>query len=706
MAESEDTSLHFLDYWRVIRSRKEIVITVALLVIITGIAFTFTRPKKYASTVKILVQDDSLDVDVFDRQMVQGYNPFFLRTQEKIIKSNPVLYTVINNLNLTYLWGEEVNEDSKPLPMDKALDRLIGSIRVEQDRDTSIINILVIQDDPEEAAMIANEIADVYKDWRVSAKSKEVRHAIDVLEGQVDKQRQKVDQAELELESIRKELGVNLLDDGLQVDKLRLQQLEADRIGARVEMLVRKARLDQLEALHGTELMNASSFIVFDQTLSDIRQQLVDTEITLKTLLESYGENHPEVKQIAAARNELLQQLNDALDGLKAGLRADYEVAKAKYVAMDQELESAKESDIENQRKRFLPFEKAYQNVQLQRNIYNALVARITQEGIEIEVPRTPVEVIELAEADDRPVSPNLLLNILISIVLGMGAGVGLAYFIEYLDTSVKTVDDIENYLGVPVMGVIPQKVRPLIEEGPGSNHAEAYRVLRTNILFANENKTPGAITVVSGGVGEGKSTTLFNLAYISAQLGDKVLVIDSDLRRPVQHSILGTSNKVGLTNVLMGDLPVEEAIKPTSVNNLHFLPSGRLPRSHLGLLDAKKIKALMAKLKDHYDMIFFDSPPIIGLTDASILVSECDAALLVVQYRKYPKAISLRAKRLIENVGGRVVGVVLNNINIMRDDYYYYYHSNYYPSDNAADDNSEHHVAELAAAGKQTDSF
>jgi len=202
---------------------------------------------------------------------------------------------------------------------------------------------------------------------------------------------------------------------------------------------------------------------------------------------------------------------------------------------------------------------------------------------------------------------------------------------------------------------------------------------------FANKGIGAGAFAVVSGGVGEGKSTTLFNLAYICAQLGDKVLIVDSDLRRPVQHTILNMSNRFGLTNVLMRDVPIEETIKPTSIPNLHFLPSGKLPRSSLGLLNSQRMRELVKNLKARYDYVFFDSPPIMGVTDASILASEVDGVLLVVQYRKYPRIISSRAKRMIENVGGNLLGVVLNNINILRDDYYYYYHSyysHYYQSD------------------------
>ena len=243
-------------------------------------------------------------------------------------------------------------------------------------------------------------------------------------------------------------------------------------------------------------------------------------------------------------------------------------------------------------------------------------------------------------------------MNVLLSIFVGLGAGVGLAYFIEYLDTSIKTADDVERMLGLPVLGLIPQKVRPLIEEGPDSEHAEAYRVLRTNLAFTEGGSHSGAFCVFSGGAGEGKSTTVFNLAYVCAQQGEKVLLIDADLRRPVQHTILGVSNRFGLTNVLLRDVPVEEAIKATSVPNLHFLPSGRLPRSSLGVLDPKRIGELIASLKTKYDVVLIDTPPLVGISDSSIMAKEADGAILVVQYRKYPRDMLTKAREMMETSG------------------------------------------------------
>lgn len=674
----QEPQLHFLDYWRVVRARKEIILAVLLLVVLTGTAVTFTLPKKYSASSRLSIHQDQMDIDVFSRQIGGGYNPYFLRTQYEIIKSDPILNEVVRNLNLRERWGKEFRDDGAPLSQEDAKRMLKGAVSVNQYRDTSLIAIEAVRSDPDEAAQLANEVANVYREYRLSLKRREVKRAIDALKNELQKQQDRVNEAEAKIENLRKELDLSFVNRGVQADKVRLQQLEADRIGARVDMLVRKARMDEVSLLSAEDLITASSYIIGDAAVSRLRQQLIDQEVRLEYARENYGENHPEVRQLKAAREEILQQIDKALVGLKKGLEADYNIAKAKFEALEAELATQRERDILAEGEKIRPFERAERDFQVQRSILEALQARIAQEGIELEVPRTPVEIIDQAEPPKRPFSPNVVMNILLSVVVGLASAVGLAFFIEYLDTSVKTVDDVERYLGLPVLGVIPQKVRPLIEEGPDSPHAEAYRVLRTNLQFANQAVGGGALAVTSGGVGEGKSTTLFNLAYVCAQMGDKVLIVDSDLRRPTQHKMLGMSNRFGLTNVLLRDVPIEETIKATSVPNLHFLPSGKLPRSSVGLLDSQKMRELVKNLKARYDYVFFDAPPVMGVSDASILASEVDGLFLVIQYRKYPRLMSARAKRIVENVGGRLIGVVLNNINILRDDYYYYYHSYY----------------------------
>ena len=262
--------------------------------------------------------------------------------------------------------------------------------------------------------------------------------------------------------------------------------------------------------------------------------------------------------------------------------------------------------------------------------------------------------------------------------LVGLVVGIGLAFFIEYLDTSVKTMEDVEKLLGVPVLAIIPRNIKLLHREAGDTPDAEAYRILRTNIEFNRKSPDAKTISIVSGGPGEGKSTTLANLAFIAAQGGYSTLIVDADLRRPVQHTLFDVDNKIGLTNYLTTEMPLEDVIVPTTVKNLSLLPSGDLPSDAVGILNSQRMSDLIAELKTRYDIIFFDSPPMLGVSDASVLASEVDHTIIVVQHRRFPRAMLTRVKQAIVGVGGTVLGVVLNNVDLKHDQNYYYYTSYY----------------------------
>ena len=688
-ADQETSSVHFLDYWRVISSRKELILAIAFLVVLTGTVYTLLLPSIYASSSRIMVSEDTPEINPFaSQQNYMMYNPYFLRTQFEILTSKPILNEVIHRLNLQNEWGK----DGKVLTRDVALKILRNSVSVFQQRDTSLIVINVKRDNPNEAADIANEIAQVYRDSRLDLASKNARGAIDKIEESLTEQRQRVASAEENIQKIREDLNIAVVGGEGQFDvgEVRMQQLEGDRLFAQREMVEKEGLLRILEDLNDKDLLERASYITFDQFVMNTIQQIQDIEVNLSSVQADYGNNHPEVKRLRSQIVTLEETLKKRLTALRNGLDTEYIIAKNNFESLDKVLASVRTDTIESQGAKFRPYRNALADLETERFIYNQLMAKHRQEIITLQIPRNPVDIIDVAEPNMQPVSPNLFLNVLMSIFVGLGAGVGLAYFIEYLDTSVKNADDIENQLQLKVLGLVPQKVRPLIEEGPDSENAESYRVMKTNLSFTAKENVGMAYCVLSSGAGEGKSTTVFNLAYVAAQQGSKVLLVDADLRRPVQHTILGMSNRFGLTNVLLRDVPVEEAVKATSIPNLQFLPSGRLPRASLGVLDPKKISELVNSLKSKYDIVLIDTPPIVGISDANIIAKEVDSSILVVQYRKYPLNMLRKAVSTLQAQSIEIAGAVLNNINVMHDDYYYYYHgyySDYYHRD---DDEAE----------------
>ena len=688
-ADQQTSSVHFLDYWRVISSRKELILAVAFLVVLTGTVYTLLLPNIYASSSRISVSEDTPEINPFTAyQSVQMYNPYFLRTQFEILTSKPILNEVIYRLDLQNEWGK----DEKVLTRDIALKILRNSVNVFQQRDTSLIVINVKRDNPDEAADIANEIAQVYRDSRLDLAAKSAREAIDKMEESLTEQRQRVASAEENIQKIREDLNIAVVGGEGQFDvgEVRMQQLEGDRLFAQREMVEKEGLLRILEDLDDKDLLERASYITFDQFVMSTIQQIQDIEVNLSSVQADYGNNHPEVKRLRSQIVTLEETLKKRLTALRNGLDTEYIIAKNNFESLDKVLASVRTDTIESQGAKFRPYRNALADLETERFIYNQLMAKHRQEIITLQIPKNPVEIIDIAEPNMQPVSPNLFLNVLLSIFVGLGAGVGLAYFIEYLDTSVKNADDIENKLQLKVVGLIPQKVRPLIEEGPDSENAESYRVMKTNLSFIAKDNEGMAHCILSSGAGEGKSTTVFNLAYVAAQQGSKVLLVDGDLRRPVQHTILGMSNRFGLTNVLLRDVPVEEAVKATSIPNLQFLPSGRLPRASLGVLDPKKISELIQSLKSKYDLVLIDTPPIVGISDANIIAKEVDSSILVVQYRKYPINMIRKAVSALQAQSIEIAGAVLNNINVMRDDYYYYYHSYYSDYYNRDDSDTE----------------
>jgi len=273
------------------------------------------------------------------------------------------------------------------------------------------------------------------------------------------------------------------------------------------------------------------------------------------------------------------------------------------------------------------------------------------------------------------------MLNILLGVVVGLVFGVGLAFFIEYLDTSVKTMEDVETFLQVPVLAVIPKNISLLINDADDNPDAEAYRIMRTNIEFNRKSPDANTITIISGGAGEGKSTTLINLAYTFAKGGYTTLVVDADLRRPSQHRLFGIENEAGLSDYLTTELDLEEVVHLTKVDNLYLMTSGQLPNDAVGILNSQRMVELIEEVKGRFDIIFFDSPPILGVSDASVLSSAMDLTIIVVQHRRFPRAMLQRVKQAVANVGGTILGVVLNNVDVRHDQHYEYYTSyyNYY---------------------------
>jgi polysaccharide biosynthesis transport protein len=690
----QETKLHFLDYWRIIRIRKAIIITVFLITAIIATAVTFILPESYASTARIIVEPDVSDISMGEERSASQvtYDPYFLQTTYELIQSQAVLSNVVSTLNLNVEWGKKYY-NGETLKTSEAIEFLKRRMHLDTIRNTKYITITVYNEDKNDAAKLANAVADAYQNYRLEQRQELTSKGIDVLEREFQEDQERIQDLSTNVEYLRRTLNIADFDPNsisptptlTQADLQRLndQKIEGEKLYQQLQ-----TRLTELQAYGTDKLRDVLPTVSSDSALSGLLDKLHEAEQQYVVLTNDYNPtNNLNVVRVQSEIDELNHQIDDRVAGIMAALDSEVKSQKAALDAFTTAVEDAKAND-QAEALRGLPYWEKKRELENRRQFHSLLADKILSEKTLLEIPKSAmVTITDPAAPGDDPVKPNKTLNIALGLVFGLVMGIGLAFFIEYLDTSVKTIDDVERAFQAPVLGVIPQNVGFLADEGTESTHAEAYRVLRTNLLFSRKDDKLNSLVVVSAGAGEGKSTTALNLATVFAHTGQRVLLVDSDLRRPTLHKMLRVSNNIGLTNYLLKQNTLAEVIQTTSVPLLDFMASGKLPNSSMGVLGSLPMKDMIAELTQRYDFIFFDSPPILGVSDASILASEVDLVLQVIQYRRYPQPMNIRAKQMIEKVGGNFVGIVLNNINVSQDESYYYYTGYYHDYSSRGED-------------------
>ena len=673
--------LHILDYWRIIRVRFVVILLVFLITAVTTTVVTFLLPPTYMSLSRISVEKETSDIAPL-LGMQSGptaFDPYFIQTEFEKIQSQKVLDKVVTKCTLTesLVLGKTLNEREARKILEKSID-------VRQYRNTSIIELRAYDRKPKKAQEIAQALASEYQDHRSSLHKVAVQKGIDSLKSRMGEMNTEISDMQSNVDKFRTDLGISDAageESYSIIEPEIVRRYEVELIAAKGVHTTQSSLLDGLKEQSAEELRASILTAHPDAQLDALTREFHTGQQTLANQSIDLGDQHPRIKGLKKVVATLEEQIDNRIKGILAGLELRVNSSMAQVEQLKRDVEDAKkrESDMREKGREYFNAKRELANT---TRIRDTILLRVMQEEVDLELgsKESSVEIIDEADLPIKAVRPNIPLNISLGVVVGLILGVGLAFFIEYLDTSVKTIDDVERALGAAVLGVIPQNVGSLLEEGDESPHAEAYRVLRTNILFAGrKSEKQTTFSVVSGGAGEGKTTTMFNLAVVFAQQGDRILIVDSDLRRPSMHRYLKVSNNIGLTNYLLGQVAIDEVIQTTELPSLHFIPSGKLPSSSMGILSSAKMKEFVAEMKSRYDYVFLDAPPIMGVSDASVLASMVDMCVLVVQYRKYPQLMTQRAKGMVTKVGGELVGVVLNNINISQDSYYYYYSGYYY---------------------------
>jgi capsular exopolysaccharide synthesis family protein len=579
-------------------------------------------------------------------------------------------------------------------------DGIISGERVEGVVGTNLFIIKFQHTDPDMAQKVANTLADVFRSNNIERVTENSSQAEDILMREIAGLQEKIRHDTEALFNYAREKNLPPTNDAtLNTEAQRLADLskqvlqaENDRKEAQAIYLSAKATKDIFSI---PEVQKSTRITTLQERISGLKEKKAALEVT-------YTSEWPEVKKLDVSIKRLEEELNKAANDTVIGLGKQYEAAQAHENSVRERY--MEQRGVTNQQTRDqIEMTEYMQRLETNKQYLNTLLQKQRELQIAQGDRGNEVSVENYSRVPRAPVGPPRVRNVTIAFLLSLMAGIGLAFLLDFLDDTVKTLDDVDRYIHLPALAMIPAsrggarlKGLPQANPGPGESTAlamiddvrspiaESYRHLRTSLLLSSAGQPPKTILVTSSQPSEGKTTTAINTAYMLAQTGAEVLIIDCDLRRPRLHAQFEVPNSKGLTTWLSGERVLDNLLQTSPrTPNLKILTSGPVPPNPAELIGSDEMRRLLGQLSERFAHIIIDSPPAISFTDASILSTMVDGVMLVVHGGRSSRAVVRRAKQQLLDVGAHIFGVVLNNVKLETQDYYYSgYYSNYYSTD------------------------
>ncbi|HYR75242.1 MAG TPA: polysaccharide biosynthesis tyrosine autokinase [Pyrinomonadaceae bacterium] len=578
-------------------------------------------------------------------------------------------------------------------------DAITGNLTVEPVIGTNLVNIRYRHTNPALAQKIANTLADVFVTNNLERQELGNSKAETLLMQEIAKYQDKIKREGDARFAFARDNDLPLDNTlGNNLEQVRAQTYSQQLLTAENE---RRNKLAAYEAAKNAADPFSNPTVQKDERIIELRKKLSDLRDKETALLQKYTPEWPDVKQIQAQIKQVEGELAQAPKEVMASMKAAADAAEKQQKSLETSYIKAHNVTTQ-QTKNIVQLAAMTQELTTDQQYLNTLLQKRRELSATSGQGGTSVSVSNYGRLPREPVGPARLRNIVIAFILALSAGIGLAFLLDFLDDTVKTVDDVDRYIHLPALALIPaaRSEKGLRgEPAPNPNDAtalamvtdvrspiaESYRHLRTSLLLSSAGTPPRTILVTSSQPSEGKTTTAINTAFMLAQTGAQVLIIDCDLRRPRLHAHFNLSNVRGLTNCLSGESNDLDSLIQTydKQPNLKLMPSGPIPPNPAELLGSEEMRKLLVTLSGKFTHIIVDSPPAISFTDASILSTFVDGVILVVHGGRSSRAVVRRAKQQLLDVGAHIFGVVLNNVKIESHDYYYAgYYSGYYRSD------------------------
>lgn len=702
------------DYWRILQKRKWTVILTAAFVLVVVTIATFRMTPLYEATARIAIsKEDNDNIRVGDQSAMPDYSFDYnieLDTQAKILQSDTLATQVIEQLQLdknpgfapvrsappTSAVGSATGDSKREAQL---LDAWRNGLQVNKIQRTRMIEIRFLSPEPKLAAQIVNALSSAYVENNYRTRYESTMQASEWLSKQLNDLQIKVEQSQEALVRFERENGIVGLDEKQNTIIAKLNDLNREATAAQADRVQKEAILQMAKSGELDSLPELSA----NPLIQDFRKQEGDLKRELAQATVQFGPSYPKVIELKKQVDEVDSNLRAEVARIINRKESDYRAALNRERLLQSALASQK-SEVSDLNQKAITYVNLKQDADSNRQLYDGLQAKLKEAAVTSGLKSSNVRIVDIARPAQKPAKPNIPRNISLGFLLGLLGGVALAFVMESLDNTIRTPDQVEIVAGLPSLGIIPLSLNvksgaaaganmSLTKAGgqgnefslvthvrPKSEAAESYRALRTSILLSSIGSAPKVILMTSALPQEGKTTTSVNTGIVLAQRGGRILLVDADMRRPSLHHTFKMRNRVGLSTLLTGSSTMEETIQPSPIlPNLFVIPSGPPPPHPAELLGSEVMKSFLQRWRSEFDHIILDSPPMLSVTDAVVLSVDADAVVLVIRSAQTTKEALRRSRELLAQVNAKVMGVVVNAIDLQSpDSYYYYYGANY----------------------------
>lgn len=697
------------DYLKVLAKRRVIAIAGFVITAVIVLTVIMIATPLYRATTEVIIEKSEQNI-LPNSTYFMPYDPDFYTTQHQIITSTAVGRKVVDiarlneNSILLINGGQGFSfrsflrklftffSTSKPdsttvtghTSPDALAEMVSAGLQVTPVPDSHIVHISFTSPSPKLAALIANSAAQAYIDQVLDMKLDASRYTLDWMTKKASEEAAKLEDAAKVLNDYIKANDIITLENRIAVLPDKLKELSSELTSA-------ESHMDQLQAVHEklAAVTKPEDYELFppistNQTFQAVKAQELQAEQNILDLSKQYGEKHPIMISAKAELKAIKDREIEEARKIVQSINNDYELARATVGKLRARLDETKAETLALNEK-FSQYETLKKEVQTNQQLYDVLVTKIKEQGIQEQIKGVNVWILKHAKVPQAPFSPNTSRDVPLSLLFSLAVGIGLAFLFEFLDNTIKGQEDAEDRLHAPVLGVVPdikgeeENIGLLSASDPESRNAEFYKAIRTSILLSSAKSAPKTILVTSAAPKEGKTTSSINLAAAISQYGRTVVLVDADLRKPAIHTALGLQNQTGLSTYLAGgEKPLIHGTEAGLPSNLHVITSGPIPPNPSELLGSDMMGALLDELKDVYDVVVLDSPPVSTMTDSAILSKVVDGTVFITRAGSTTYKAAERGLKSLVAINAHILGIVVNGVSLTRHDYYYGHYYSY----------------------------